>query len=269
MGKLVGCISFYLNTRAAKVSRANLELCLPSQAHLVKPSLVETGKTMMETPAVWLATTERIDAWIETVHNEAILQSALNEKQGLLLLLPHVGNWELFNVFFRRYGKFTALYQPPRQKGLQPLMAEIRDRHGNETVPTTRTGIARLYRALGEGGNVVILPDQVPASGRFATFFGQQALTDPLSSRLLQKTGAKALGVCVIRQPNGRFAVHVIEPPKTIYEPASSLAAVNELVEHCVLLAPTQYQWEYKRFRERPAGEDKIYRFKKPPGVHH
>jgi KDO2-lipid IV(A) lauroyltransferase len=27
---------------------------------------------------------------------------------------------------------------------------------------------------------------------------------------------------------------------------------MNKCVERCVLAAPSQYQWEYKRFRKRP-----------------
>ena len=149
-------------------------------------------------------------------------------------------------------------------------MAEIRTRRGHEMVPTTRSGVAALYRTLKAGGNVVVLPDQVPASGRYAKFFHQQALTDELSSRLLAKTGARALGICFLRQPTGSFAVKLIEPDETIYsvDIEASLDAVNALVEKCARYEIQQYQWEYKRFRERPAGEPKVYRFGKPPGVH-
>ncbi len=80
----------------------------------------------METPAVWLGDFERIDEWIHVVHDEAILQEHLNDPAGLLVLLPHMGNWELFNVFFRRYGQMTALYQPPRQGYMQKVMQKVR-----------------------------------------------------------------------------------------------------------------------------------------------
>jgi KDO2-lipid IV(A) lauroyltransferase len=39
----------------------------------------------------------------------------------------------------------------------------------------------------------------------------------------------------------------------------TSLAALNRGVEAIVALAPEQYQWEYKRFRDRPAGESPAY----------
>ena len=273
LGTLTGFVNDSFKSRVARVTGANINLCLPDlkdRDHFSRQSLMETGKTLMETPAVWFGDINRIDGWIEAVHNEFLLQEHLDDSPGLLMLLPHMGNWELFNVFFRRYGRMTALYQPPRQAYMQKVMQTVRARHGNHMVPTTRSGLKQLYKTLNEGGTVVVLPDQVPATGRFIPFFGQPALTDVLASRLLQKTGAKALGITIVRNEKGLFEVHLLAPDISIYDPDEtiSLMAVNNLMQRCAEVAPTQYQWDYKRFRERPVGSDKIYRFNKPAGFH-
>lgn len=276
-GTLAGVINIMLGSRSSRVTRANLELCLPGLTNNIadteeatRQSLIETGKTLMETPAVWLGDIERLDEWIQVVHNEALLQEYLNDPAGLLVLLPHMGNWELFNVFYRRYGQMTALYQPPRQGYMQKVMQKVRVRYGNHMVPTTRAGLKQLYKTLSTGQTAVILPDQVPATGQFAPFFGQPALTDVLASRLLRKTGAKALGVAMVRNDEGLFEVHILAPHASIYEAneITSIGAVNDLIQTCAEISPKQYQWEYKRFRERPTGSAKIYRFNKPDGVH-
>ena len=277
LGTLAGMLNAKLNSRSARVTRANVDLCLTPQAgnsaandKFSTQSLIETGKTLMETPAVWLGDIERIDGWIQVVHNESMLQEHLNDSAGLLVLLPHMGNWELFNVFYRRYGQMTALYQPPRQDYMQKVMQKVRVRHGNHMVPTTRSGLKQLYKTLREGGTAVILPDQVPAKGQFVPFFEQPALTDVLASRLLKKTGAKVLGIAMVRSDEELFDAHVLAPDSSIYEAdeVTSIRAVNDLMQTCAEIAPKQYQWEYKRFRERPAGSKKIYRFNKPSGVH-
>ncbi|MBT5156317.1 MAG: hypothetical protein HON77_08290, partial [Gammaproteobacteria bacterium] len=133
LGTLAGMLNAKLNSRSARVTRANVDLCLTPQAgnsaandKFSTQSLIETGKTLMETPAVWLGDIERIDGWIQVVHNESMLQEHLNDSAGLLVLLPHMGNWELFNVFYRRYGQMTALYQPPRQDYMQKVMQKVR-----------------------------------------------------------------------------------------------------------------------------------------------
>ena len=277
LGTLVGILNAKLGSRSAQVTRANIELCIPGLSdNLVakdkfsRQSLIETGKTLMETPAVWLGDCERIDEWIDVVHDEAILQEHLNDPAGLLVLLPHMGNWELFNVFFRRYGQMTALYQPPRHGYMQKVMQKVRARHGNLMVPTTPSGLKQLYKTLGNGGTAVVLPDQVPAFGQFVPFFGHPALTDVLASRLLKNTGAKALGITMVRNEDGLFEAHVLAPAPSIYDldEMTSIRAVNDLMQTCAEISPKQYQWEYKRFRERPVGSKKIYRFNKPSGFH-
>ena len=277
LGTLAGVLNAKLGSRSAQVTRANIELCIPGlSGNLVarnkfsRQSLIETGKTIMETPAVWLGDFERIDEWIHVVHDEAILQEHLNDPAGLLVLLPHMGNWELFNVLFRRYGQMTALYQPPRLGYMQKVMQKVRARHGNHMVPTTSSGLKQLYKTLGGGGTAVILPDQVPASGQFVPFFGHPVLTDALASRLLKKTGAKTLGITMVRNGDGFFDAHVLAPDSSIYDldEVTSMRAVNDLMQTCAEISIKQYQWEYKRFRERPAGSPKIYRFNKPSGHH-
>lgn len=268
-GVLIGWMNELFNTQAAQVTEVNLRLC-GQDAALKRQSLIETGKTLMETPAVWLGQPERIDRWIADVRGDALLREAIADDRGLLMFLPHLGNWEMFNVFFSRYGAMTALYQPPRQAALARLLAEVRSRRGNEMVPTDRRGLTRLFRALNHGGSVVILPDQVPASGTYIPFLGQQVLTDELGVRLLQRTGARALGVFIVRNEQGRFDVNIEAPPSGIYseDVPTAMVAMNALIERGISIAPAQYQWEYKRFKERPAGEQKVYRFNKPPGVH-
>ena len=269
LGTLIGSIHHWTNSRAAQVTEVNLELCGLNK-DLRRQSLQETGKTMMETPAVWLGARGRIDAWLGEVHKESLLREAVLADQGLLILLPHLGNWEMFNVFFRRYGKMTALYQPARSPALNEIMRNVREGHGNEMVPTDLQGIRRLYRVLERGGTVVILPDQVPVTGRFIPFFGTAALTDELAVRLLKKTGAKMLMLAFLRRFDGKFDVYVSQADEILYQGdrVSAMTALNSMVESAIALGPAQYQWEYKRFRERPVGEKKVYRFNKPTRVH-
>lgn len=276
VGIFVGTIAYTFNARLAKVTRENIRLCFPDmsagdQQELIRNSLQQTGQTLMETPATWLGSASRLNRWICNLEGEQILDHAVAEGRGVIILLPHMGNWELFNVYFARRGTMTALYSPPRQNYLVGVMGDIRSRFGNELVPTNVKGIATLYRRLNEGQVVTILPDQVPRTGVYAPFFGVQALTDHLVSRLLQKTRARAVCAYIRRNQNeGGFDVVFREPVEEIYsnDLAASAAALNKTVEACVEDAPAQYQWEYKRFKERPSGERKLYRFNRPEGFH-
>ena len=268
-GKLIGNIHYLVNSRSAQITSANLNICgQPSNIRL--DSLKETGKTILETPAIWLGSKDRIDEWVVEIFGESLLRKAVQDKKGLLILLPHVGNWELFNVFYRRFGSMTALYQPPRSRILRKIISDLREYHDNEMVPTNKRGLRRLYEVLLKGGTVAVLPDQVPSSGHFIPFFGEFALTDELTIRLQRKTGANVLMLVFLRRSDGYFDVHIAEADTELYQGnvTNALGALNGMIESVVALQPAQYQWEYKRYRERPRGEKKIYRFNKPTSFH-
>lgn len=276
LGHSIGVVGFWLDSRSAKVARVNIQTCFPEldaevRENLVKEALIHTGKMFMETPATWLGRFDRINSWIKNIEGEDVLNKAKARQRGVVVLLPHLGNWELFNVYMSTRGKMTALYSPPRQVYLVSLMEHVRHSFGNELVSTTVKGIATLYRRLNEGKMVVVLPDQVPRSGVYAPLFGVEALTDTLVSRLLQKTNASAVCAYVRRNnyPDG-FDIVFREPDDEIYanDLYRSAAALNRVIEACVREAPEQYQWAYKRYKERPAGERKLYRFNRPEGFH-
>ena len=279
IGTFIGFLNLKLETRSARVTKTNIDLCFPEltseeRSRLVYESLKNTGKNVMETPAAWMGSFDRISKWIIAVEHSETLEQAYAHGDGVIVILPHLGSWELFNVYYAMHsvGEMAGLYQPPDKPWLQNIMQEIRGRFGNELVPTTRRGITRLYKCLGDGGLVTILPDQVPETGDFVEFFGEKALTDRLISRLHQKTGARIVCCFVKRvESSNGFAVCFREPDPDIYSNDNliSMAGVNKSVEACVREIPAQYQWEYKRFRERPAGELRIYNYEGDSWTHH
>ena len=105
----------------------------------------------------------------------------------------------------------------------------------------------------------MILPDQEPLKkyGVTAPFFGVPALTMTLVSRILRRTGARALYVFAERRPAGRFRVRFLEAPDGLDDADETAAAerLNRGVEACVRLCPEQYLWSYKRFKTAPPGE--------------
>ena len=275
LGKAFGWFKYVTNSHAARISRENIQLCYPQlsqkeKTQLLRSSLSHTAQTFFETPSVWLSRHSATLPWIDELMNETLLTTALDSPKGVIIVLPHFGNWELFNIYFSKYGPMTALYQPPRQQYLKGIMQYVRSGFGNSIVPTTKMGLLRLARCLDSGGVVTILPDQVPRKGIFSDFFGNQALTDILIPRLLRRTGAVAVAITIRRKTNGHFTLVCQEPDSDIYALSDKIAArgVNKTVESCVAQAPEQYQWEYKRFRERPVGEKKLYRFDKPEEFH-
>lgn len=268
VGVLLGWLSCLVPNPNKTVTLRNLELCFPelddsARRGLARRSLIEMAKTLMETPAVWLTSGERTLALVREVVGAELIEQGLKAGKGLIMVSPHLGNWEICGLYLARYG-ITSLYRPPRQDALEEMIRRARERLGARLVPTNAKGVRALYQALAQGGMIGILPDQDPRdeAGAFAPLFGVPAKTMTLLPRLAQKSGAQVIFTFAERLPWGHgFRLHFLPAPAGIDSSDSVVAAtaLNQGVENCIRLAPQQYQWAYKRFRTRPAGEPSLY----------
>ncbi|WP_297528876.1 lysophospholipid acyltransferase family protein [Thiohalobacter sp.] len=268
IGALIGSLLAWLPNPLRRVSERNLDLCLPElpaaeRRRLLRQSLVETARTALETGPLWLWPADRIRPLIVEETGTEAIDAARAAGRGVLLAAPHLGSWELAGHFAAWRWGVTSLYRPPRLAGLEDLMCRGREHLGARLVPTDAHGVRSLYQTLREGGVVAILPDQEPGSGGgvFAPFFGIEAWTMLLLSRLARKTGAAVFfGYCE-RLPGGRYRMrfHPAPPDIADADPRTAASALNRGVAACVRECPAQYAWSYRRFRTRPPGEPPLY----------
>ena len=115
------------------------------------------------------------------------------------------------------------------------------------------SGLRAVLQALRANDMALLFPDQVPPrhSGQFAPFFGEPTLTMTLGSKLLRRSGARAVCAYCKRLPGGRYELVFRPVDEAIYDTdlATSLVGLNRSVEACVRECPEQYQWEYRRFK--------------------
>ena len=269
LGWLVGRLFFLLPNRERRNALINLQLCLPEldereRMELLAHSLEQTGRTLFEISAVWFRPIEQVLAMIRQVSGAEHLSR--DPGQGLIVLSPHLGCWEIAGLYLASRGAVTSLYRPPRQTLFESIVKHARERSGAELVPTDAQGVRRLYKVLQAGGTTGILPDQQPDSDKgavFAPFFGVPALTMLLINRLVRKTGAKVVYCYAERLAAGRgFHIHYLPAPPGLpaEDPGVAAGALNQGVEACVRRLPDQYQWTYKRFKDQPPGLPSPYR---------
>ena len=257
LGSLLGRIGALFDVRMAKVTRENIGLCLPHLTNhqaqqLALKSLRETGKTAAEICSLWRSKGSPLQ-FVCDIEGEDLVKSAYAQGKGLIVLAPHLGNWEMLGHYLETIGHVTNLYQPPKIKALEPLIQKSRAKAGCELVPADVKGVAKLLKHLKSGGISGILPDQNPNdlnSGEFAPFFGEPALTMTLVHKLLQRTKCAAVFAFAKRVEHGFVLVFRKAPEELFSADAQvSLAALNEGIQSLVKEAPEQYQWEYKRFK--------------------
>ncbi len=267
VGNAIGSLTYLLKTRSAKNTQANLRYCFPAmrdaqRKRLAQQSLKHTGRLLAETGITFKWPEEKLKDLIIGVDGFAPLQRALDEHRGILVLVPHYGNWELFALYFGRYG-FMALYDPPKIESIERLIRESRERTGATLLPIDAQGVRGVLGALKRGKPVSILPDQVPArsAGVYAPFFNRPALTMTFAHRLIRSTDPLVvLGTCTRMDEGFRIAFHEVDESIHSETVETSVAAMNAAIETLVRKNPEQYQWEYKRFKKPPDGTADPYK---------
>ncbi|MEO8459204.1 MAG: lipid A biosynthesis acyltransferase [Dokdonella sp.] len=269
-GSLFGGVLWLLNGRARKVTQRNLELVLPhedlaTRSRLARAALAETGKSMTEIARIWSGNPQRALALVRDVRGGELLDAALASERGVVICAPHLGCWELLNYWLAARMPLAIVYRPPKLASLEALLLKARGALEVEQVRAEGAGVRALYRRLASGGAVGILPDQQPkqGEGQFAPFFGIEALTMVLVSRLAHRTGAQVLFAFTERLPRGAgFRIHLNSAPDGVVDSELRVAcsALNAGVERCVREAFVQYQWHYKRYSRRPQlGDPELY----------
>jgi len=267
LGSFVGwCLRF---TNTAKITKINLRLCFPDYNEqqineLANKSLSALGKSFAEMGMSWMWPIPKVQTLISKIEGMEHLQQALDDKNGIVLIGPHMGNWEILNHFFRQHLSMTVMYKTVKIPALDDFIFKTRERMKVELVPAGRSGVEALYKTLNNKGVVAILPDQQPRrkSGVFVPFMGQPALTGKLIGELANQTPAYLLCSYAKRLDDGTFCVVLKPASETIRDPDPVVAAtaLNKSIEECVRECPEQYQWGYKRFRTQPDGKTNYYR---------
>ena len=269
IGSLTGTALAGLPGRTRDVVRTNIDLCFPERPagerrRLVNTCLRETGKTIMESGALWLRPAKMALRLIRDVDGLEHVEAAQAQGHGIILATPHLGAWEAAGLYCASRYDITCLYRPLRMQALEDLVRNARNRAGGNYVPATAQGIRTLYKTLAENRAVAMLPDQEPQAGTglFAPFFGISAYTMVFLSRLTIKTGAPIVFVWSERLSFGRgYRLHFRPAVEgaSADDLATSVAAINRTVENMIRERPEQYQWSYRRFRTRPEGEPAVY----------
>jgi KDO2-lipid IV(A) lauroyltransferase len=216
----------------------------------VRSAVAETGKLLAELPRLWFGRPAAIE-WEGT----ELVEAAQAQGRGIVFLTPHLGCFEVTaQGYARHFGPVTVLYRPARKPWLRGLVESARGRANLATAPTTLAGVRQMLKALKSGEAVGLLPDQVPPEGLglWAPFFGREAYTMTLSTRLAQQTGAAIVLAWGERLPWGRgYRVHFRPWPSAVAaDPVGAAAQVNAHMEELIRECPQQYLWGYERYKK-------------------
>jgi len=255
LGAFIGQLLYLLNTDAKKVTRKNIAICFSElskneQRSLIKKSLIETGKNLTESSLIWNQSFSENAKHIRNIHGE----NYLDTDENTILLVPHLGCWEITGRVIANTRAITFLFKPLKKQQQNQYLFERRNQGNLTMAGADQSGVLKLQRALKQGELIGILPDQDPGQegGIMAPFFNSPVNTMTLLVRLAKKYNARVVMCWANRLKKGRGFDLNFEPldlTSSSDDLFEQVTLMNRAIEDLIRRFPDQYMWSYSRFK--------------------
>jgi KDO2-lipid IV(A) lauroyltransferase len=252
--RLVGRLAPFIFRRESRRAQLHLRAALPdlNAREIVRQMFAHFAESLWEL--------SRLGRFMPPLDDEArrVLDEALAEGKGAILISGHVGKWEMLGQAIAAAGYPIAtiaapFYDPRVTKWLQ----QWRTRYGLKIHWRNQNSGKAILRALRSNQLMAFLIDQdTKIAGDYVPFFGRPAFTPTTPAALALRTGA-ALLFCWHHR-NG--AGHRITVERVQYEPRgvdssevlSLTALLTARLEKVIRAAPEQWVWMHRRWRTVP-----------------
>ena len=253
LGGFLGRMTYQFDRRFKERIDINLKRAFPlSDANDLKKltslAIREIGKCLMEAPAIWFNSPQKNFRWVRQCYGWEHVEAALKNKKGIIFLTPHLGCFEITAQYYAHFHPITVLFKRPKQKWLADIVLSGRCHSNIHLAEANIQGVKQLMQALKKGEAIGILPDQVPheGQGEWTQFFNTPAYTMTLVSKLAESSKATVLIGFGHRLLKGRGYEVFIEPLGSDHSPQG----INDQLELLIRKYPTQYLWNYQRFKK-------------------
>ena len=182
--------------------------------------------------------------------------NALDQGKGIVMVLSHMGNWELYAPLCQVLPQYqwSCIYQPLGNKYIEAYVQQARSRA--TTMFNRKNGFNAPTAFLRAGGAVGVLIDQHAGDrGTWTPFFGRMASTSTLAGLLARRTEALLVPMAVQTVGPGRWKL-VITPPVSRVEADGTptdveelTARLNQQLEHQIDAAPADWFWVHNRWK--------------------
>lgn len=265
IGNSVGRVLFWLIPERRKVTRINLEKCFPqmparSRERLARAHFRALCRAFIEQGILWWSPRERIQKLVRIEGLETLKALA---GRRLILFAPHFVGFEATLARLALEFPVAMMYSRQKDPLFEARLLRGRTRFGGVMFPR-QAGIKTGIQVIESGTLYYYLPDLDfgPKRSVFVPFFGVPAATVTGLAYIARTTGA-AVVPCVTRMlPGGGGYLARLYPAWNDFPSGDDHADARRMmafVEERVLEMPEQYFWLHKRFKTRPAGEQKFY----------
>jgi KDO2-lipid IV(A) lauroyltransferase len=223
-----GALAARRGGRGVRQLRANLDVVTGGRLaddaldELTRRALQSYARYWQEAFRLPVLSSERVVAH-SVMPGREHLERARAEGRGVVLALPHSGNWDAAGVWLVHWldGPFLTVAERLRPESLYRRFVEFREGLGMRVVPLTggeRPSTVVLKEWLSQGGTTCLLVDRdLSGAGVPVTFFGRRTTMPGGPALLAAQTGAVLLPVvCQFDGAGWRFVIH---PPVPVDGP--------------------------------------------------
>lgn len=225
IGSCMGQAGYFLMHRRRRIVMRNLRiaygenLSLPEIRALTRKTFRHSGLNLMASIPASVIDNDELKERVE-VEGLENLHHALGQNQGCILLLAHMGNWEILTqlkVLAPGIQSLASLYRPLNNPLLDRLIKRRRQRKG-AILFSKYDSFTKPITHIKQGGTLGCIADQHAGSrGTAIPLFGKTTSMTSLPALLHRKTKAPILPVSMITVGLGQWKV-IFHPSINVLE---------------------------------------------------
>jgi Kdo2-lipid IVA lauroyltransferase/acyltransferase len=251
VGECIGKFIWPLMSRRREISIRNLRIAYApleyeEAAKMARASFIRAFANLLSSSISASSLGENIEDFV-VVENPEMLEEACAQGRGVLLLLAHMGNWELLtrlNHFVPKGIKCGAFYRPLNNLILDDRVLKLREESGVRLF-SKRDSLHHIGGFLRDNGLIGILADQRAGfQGVGLNFFGRFTRVSPLPSLFVRRCKCEVLSLSMRTISPGKWSVryHKVEKP---YDSENCFKAIEDAMN----VSPLDVFWLQERWK--------------------
>jgi KDO2-lipid IV(A) lauroyltransferase len=268
IGETLGRMLYRLPTKLKQITETNIKLCFPDYTQeqrttLAKKNFAALGVGVIEAGMAWWLPDDKLRL-LYKVHGYEHAEAGFAKGKGVILVGPHFTCLEMINRLLGMQYTFAVMYRPHKKLMVSFIHERFRKKDSVQFVQRHR--MRDLLRVLSSNRAIWYAYDVDGGKKRtvFAPLFGIQTASLTTVTRIVKLSGAMVIPISFYRRDDGKELGYDIflSPPLENF-PSGDLVEdatrLNATVEQGIRNKPEQYVWQYKRFKTRPEGEERLY----------
>jgi heptosyltransferase-2 len=258
IGNFMGWWAWLLLPHYRRLARRNLEIAFAKEKsprelrRIVRRHFQNLSANLLCSLKMVSMPMEKMTRYVEAENLDAV-HAELRAGRPVVLLLSHIGPWELAAQLVPHYAPYARIgspYQSLRNRYIDRDVSRRRARTGSELFDRSE-GFHKPIELLRSGGLLGIFSDQHAGDhGVWTPFFGRLASTSALPGLLAKRTGATVMAAAIHTEGPARWRMVFTPRLDLAGDSVNSITAKgNETLQQQIRRVPEDWFWVHNRWK--------------------